>query len=217
MAAERGSREELALLAQVTQVHEVLPGLRVRLAAEPLPVWLATEAATGRREEPPFWAHAWPGGLALAKHVLASPAVVCGQRVLDFAAGCGVAGIAAARAGAAQVEATEVDAFALAAIEENAALNGVAITARGDDVIGRDEGWGVVLVGDVFYEDELSRRVLAWLRVLAARGATVLVGDPGRSFFPAAQLHVEAEYAFPPVAAWDSVVARTARVWSVRA
>ena len=206
---------EPALLAQVTEVREVLPGLRVRLAAEPLPVWLAAEAATGRREEPPFWAHAWPGGLALAKHVLERPALVCGLRVLDFAAGCGVTGIAAALAGAAHVKATEVDAFALEAITQNAALNGVALEVRREDVIGRDDAWDVVLVGDVFYEDELSRRVLAWLRALARRGARVLVGDPGRSFFPAAELHVEGEYAFPPVPAWDSVVARNARVWSV--
>jgi predicted nicotinamide N-methyase len=179
-------------------------------------VWLATEAASGRREEPPFWAHAWPGGLALARHVLDAPELVRGKRVLDFAAGCGVAGIAAALVGA-QVEATEVDAFALEAIAENAALNGVSLRARNDDVIDRDEGWDVVLVGDVFYEDELSRRVLSWLRALASRGAVLRVGDPGRSFFPSASMRVEGEYAFPPVPAWDSVVAKTARVWSVPA
>lgn len=195
----------------------MFPGLRLHLAAEPLGVWLATEAATGRREEPPFWAHAWPGGLALARYVLEAPELVKGAHVLDFAAGCGVTSIVAARCGAARVDATELDAFALAAIEGNAALNGVRVRARGDDVIGRDEGWGVVLVGDVFYEDELSRRVLAWLQTLARRGARVLVGDPGRSFFPATKLRVEAEYAFPPDAAWDSVAARTARVWSVPA
>lgn len=195
----------------------MLPGLRVRLAADPLPVWLATEAASGRREAPPFWAHAWPGGLALARHVLDSPELVRGKRVLDFAAGCGVAGIAAASLGAAHVEASELDAFALDAITENAALNGVTLHARSDDLIGRDEGWHVVLVGDVFYEDELSRRVLAWLRSLSKRGAVIRVGDPGRSFFPSAQMRVEGEYAFSPVPAWDSVVAKTARVWSVPA
>lgn len=206
---------ERQVVRDATRAREVWPGLRLWLADEPLAPWLATERSSGRVEGPPFWAHAWPGGLALARYVKAAPELVRGRRVLDFASGCGVSAIAAMKAGAARVEATEVDVFACAAIEENARLNGVTVDVRGDDVIGRDDGWAVVLVGDVFYEDELSRRVARWLRALASRGAVVRVGDPGRSFLPMQSLRCEATYALAPSPAWDSVVDRPARVWSV--
>lgn len=198
------------------QVTTLVPEVRLRLAAEPLTPWEATERLTGRMEGPPFWAHAWPGGLALARAVLDAPALVRGKRVLDFASGCGVSAIAAARAGAAEVLATEIDAFAVAAIEENAALNEVRLRVTGEDVVGRDDGWDVVLVGDVFYQHELSLRVMRWLEALHARGAEVRIGDPGRSFLPRDALECVATYAVAAVPAWDSVTDRPARVWRLR-
>ena len=53
--------------------------------------------------------------------------MVAGRRVLDFAAGCGIAAIACALAGAATVEAGEIEPLAGVAIHLNAALNGVRI------------------------------------------------------------------------------------------
>jgi predicted nicotinamide N-methyase len=207
-----------ALVREVTQVVDA-PGcepLRLRLAPEPLAPWQATEALECSVQPPPFWAHAWPGGLALARLMLDSPSLVQGKRVLDFASGCGVSGIAAKKSGARRVLATEVDLFALASVEENAVLNEVELELTSRDVIGTDDGWDVVLVGDVFYEDELSRRIEAWLRVLHARGAEVRIGDPGRSFLPMASLECVATYAMKPVPAWDSVIDRPARVWRLR-
>lgn len=203
------------LVRQVTTVSTIslVPELRLRLASEPLAPWAATEVKLGTVQPPPFWAHAWPGGLALARVVLDAPDLVRGKRVLDFASGCGVSAIAAARANASDVLATEVDAFALAAIEENAALNEVTVRVSPEDVIGKDDGWDTVLVGDVFYQSELSRRVLAWLQKLHARGAEVRIGDPGRSFLPMQVLECVATFTVTPVPAWDSVVDRPARVW----
>lgn len=202
-------------MRQVTAVRtaSLVPELRLRLASEPIAPWAATEQHTGLVQPPPFWAHAWPGGLALARLVLDAPELVRGKRVLDFASGCGVSAIAAAHAGATDVLATEVDAFARAAIEENAALNEVAVRVSSDDVIGVDDGWDTVLVGDVFYQAELSGRVLAWLQQLQQRGAEIRIGDPGRSFLPIDLLECLATFAVPPVPAWDSVVDRPARVW----
>lgn len=202
-------------MRRVTQVGtaSLVPELRLWLASEPIAPWSATEVHAGAVQPPPFWAHAWPGGLALARVVLDAPGLVRGKRVLDFASGCGVSAIAAARAGAKEVLATEVDPFALASVEENAALNQVTVRVSGEDVIGKDDGWDTVLVGDVFYQSELSRRVMAWLQQLHHRGAEIRIGDPGRSFLPMDLLECVATFTVPPVPAWDSVVDRPARVW----
>ena len=81
----------------------LVPEIRLHLATEITPIWQATEAWLAETGiEPPFWAFAWPGGMALARHVLDHPALVAGRRVLDFAAGGGIAAIACAMAGAAQ-------------------------------------------------------------------------------------------------------------------
>ena len=192
------------------------PELKLWAAAEPVPLWEALEGDTGLREGPPFWGHAWPGSLALARWVMDHPEAMVGQQVLDFATGCGVSAIAAARAGAANVLATDIDPHAVAATRENAVLNSCALTVERRDVIGVDEGWQVILVGDVFYEADLSVRVFDWLVTLAQRGATVLIGDPGRSFLPREALVAEATYPLDPVTAWDSVTDRPPRVWRLR-
>jgi predicted nicotinamide N-methyase len=206
------------LVRSVTVARRVAPcpELLLRLADEPITPWAATELQQGGvLQEAPFWAHAWPGGLALARWALDSSQQLGRRRVLDFAAGCGVSAIAAARAGA-HVCATELDPWALAAIEENAALNDVTLEVRSGDVIDLDDGWDVVLVGDVFYRAELASRVERWLRSLVRRGAQVLIGDPGRQFLPLEGLEVVLTCAVPPCPAWDSVLDRPARVWAFR-
>jgi predicted nicotinamide N-methyase len=146
------------------------------------PLWRATEAeaaAAGLVE--PYWAFCWAGGQALARYVLDHGALVRGKTVLDFGAGGGVEAVAAALRGG-RVLAADIDPLAARAIRANAELNGVEIDTTVEDLIGRAGSWDVVLVGDVTYEAELTRRVLAWLGDLAARGAVVLIGDPGRGF-----------------------------------
>ena len=132
---------------------------------------------------PPFWAFAWPGSEALAHHVAVNPALVAGKKVLDFAAGSGLAGIACARAGAALVEAAEIDPFAAAAIALNAAENNCDITVLLDDVVGARCRWDVLLCGDVCYEAPMARHIMPWLRRCAAQ-AVVLMADPGRKYAP---------------------------------
>ena len=174
------------------------PELRLRLADEAVPIWKKTEEELGAMGlPPPFWAFAWAGGQALARYVLDNPGVVRGRRVLDFASGSGMVAIAAAKAGAAHVDASEIDAFAAAAVEANAAENGVAVAVRLADVVGLDDGWDVALAGDVSYEREMAEAVTAWLRVLWRRGATVLIGDPRRTYLALDQLECVAEYRVP--------------------
>lgn len=161
----------------------VVPEIRLHLASEITPIWQASEAFLAQAGiAPPFWAFAWPGGQALARQVLDGPPLH-GRRVLDFAAGCGIAGIAAALRGAA-VECAEIDPMALAACRLNAALNGVALATPPGDVVGSPNRWDVILAGDVCYEAPMTAHILPWLRAMAAAGAEVLLADPGRAYLP---------------------------------
>ena len=161
----------------------LVPEIQLRLASAITPIWQATEDWLAERNiAPPFWAFAWPGSQALARHVLDHPEAVTGKRVLDFAAGGGLAAIACAMAGAARVEAAEIDVLADAAIRLNAAANGVSVHIAGD-VVGQACRWDLILCGDVCYEAPMTERIVPWLRRLAAT-AEVWMADPGRSYTP---------------------------------
>lgn len=162
----------------------LVPEITLRLATEITPIWRATEEwLRCEGVEPPFWAFAWPGGQALARHVLDHPEAVAGRRVLDFAAGCGIAAIACSRAGAASVEAAEIDPLAIAAIAVNAAANGTRVIPLGEDQVGQPCRWDLILCGDVCYEAPMTRHILPWLRSMAAQ-CEVWVADPGRAYLP---------------------------------
>ena len=176
----------------------MVPEIPLNLATEITPIWQATEAWLGAQGiEPPFWAFAWPGSQAMARLILDTPAHVAGRRVLDFAAGCGLAAIAAARAGAASVEAAEIDPLALAATRLNAALNGVSVATPEGDVVGSPCRWDLILAGDVCYEAPMTRHILPWLRAMAAAGAEVWLADPGRAYVPREGLAEIARFAVP--------------------
>ena len=87
-------------------------------------------------------------------------------------------------AGAASVLAADIDPWSGTAIRLNAQLNDVALRTSLEDIVGEDEGWDVVLAGDVFYDKSFADVLIPWFSALAARGAMVLVGDPGRSYCP---------------------------------
>jgi predicted nicotinamide N-methyase len=149
-------------------------------------------------EAPPFWAFAWAGGQALARHVLDHPELVAGRRVLDLASGSGLVAIAAAQAGAAHVVASDHDARARVATARNAVLNGVALDVVGD-LVGPDAesvelDVDVVLAGDVFYEQPMARLMLEFLDEAAGAGIDVLVGDPGREYLPRRRVTALATY-----------------------
>ncbi len=192
-----------------------VPELRLHLADEATALWEKTEEELGAMGlPPPYWAFAWAGGQALARYVLDNPGIVAGRSVLDFAAGSGIVGIAAMRVGAASAVSTEIDGFALAAITANAALNGVTVTARDEDTTAEPAGrFDVVLCGDVFYEKPMAEKVLAWLDRERVAGATVLVGDPGRSYLPKERLEAVAEYRVPVTRALEDSEIKVTRVW----
>lgn len=199
------------------QSAPLTPELRFYLADESAGLWRQDEEALAEAGlPPPFWAFAWGGGQALARHVLDHPGTVAGKTVLDFACGCAIAGIAAAKAGAARVEASEIDPFAVKAAQENARLNDVDLDAREEDLVGEDRGWDVVLAGDVFYEAEGGARIARWLEDLSRRGALVLIGDPGRHYLPKAALERIARYTTPARGALEDKDVALAKVWRFR-
>lgn len=192
-------RDDAAFVRAQTRLATppLVPEIALHLACEITPIWQATEAwLAAHNVEPPFWAFAWPGGQALARHVLDHPSHVAGRRVLDFAAGGGIAAIACARAGAAAVEAAEIDAMARAAIAINAAENDVAVATPAADVVGSACRWDLILCGDVCYEAPMTAHILPWLRRMAAQ-AEVWVADPGRAYLPSAGLAAFASYRVP--------------------
>jgi len=194
------------------------PELRFHLADPQSDLWRQEEEALMAQGLPsPFWAFAWGGGQALARLVLDQPELVKDKRVLDFACGCGVAGIAAAKAGADLVTGTEIDAFAVHAARANARLNDVAMQVLHADLVGADDGWDVVLAGDVFYETEAGAAITDWLESLHDRGALVLIGDPGRAYLPKDKLSVMARFEAPKAGDLEDQDVGAARVWRFHA
>ncbi|MEB2845445.1 methyltransferase [Rhizobiales bacterium RZME27] len=148
--------------------------------------------------EPPYWAYAWAGGTVLARYLLDQPEVMRGRRVLDLGCGSGVVGIAAAKAGAARVTASDIDAIALAATRLNASLNDVKIDIADGNLIGGSLPFiDIVLVGDLFYDKVTAARVLPWLSACRAEGKTILIGDPFRAHLPQDSLQLVASYDVP--------------------
>jgi predicted nicotinamide N-methyase len=133
--------------------------------------------------------------------------------VLDFAAGCGLAGIAAAQAGAI-VEAADIDRFARAAIALNAAANAVAVRVLEEDVVSSACRWDVLIAGDVFYEAPMTRRIWPWLRDCARR-AEVIVADPGRAYAPKEGVEEVARYVVPTSRELEEGESRVVRVLRV--
>ncbi|WP_198377431.1 class I SAM-dependent methyltransferase [Neoroseomonas rubea] len=190
--------EEFVRAHTIVATAPLVPEIHLHLASEITPIWQASEEwLRARNIEPPFWAFAWPGGQATARLLLDEPARVAGKRVLDFAAGCGIAAIAAAKSGAAEVEAAEIDPLALAAVRLNAALNGLAVATPEGDIVGAPCRWDVILAGDVCYEAPMTAHILPWLRGMAAAGAEVLLADPGRAYLPREGLAALSRHAVP--------------------
>ena len=197
----------------------LVPEMRLHLATKVTPIWQATETSLAKDGlPPPFWSFAWSGGQALARYVLDNPEVVRGHEVLDIGSGSGIVAIAAAKAGAARVIAADIDHFAAAAIALNAQLNSVTVKVETRDLLDRvAAGWGVVLAGDICYEEPMSSRAIRLLRRIAARGRLALLGDPGRAYLPKNDLVERARYQVPTSRELEAGEMTESVVWQVLA
>jgi predicted nicotinamide N-methyase len=193
----------------------LVPEIVLHLAEESLAIWQKTEDELGTMNvPPPYWAFAWAGGQALARFLLDNRQWVAGKRVLDLGSGSGLSAIAAAKAGASSVLATDIDRMALAAMELNAVANTVALEATSDDLLGRPcAAIDVLLVGDLFYERALADRALAYIEVAAAVGVPALIGDPKRNYFPTDRFEVLVEYQVPVTRDLEDAEIKRTSVW----
>jgi predicted nicotinamide N-methyase len=194
----------------------LVPEIRLHLAAEVTPLWqLTEERLKGGDLPPPYWAFAWPGGQGLARYALDRPEEIRGKRVLDFAAGCGIAAIAARKAGAEKALAAEIDPFAEAAIALNAGLNGVEIDLVMPDMDKPFAGADIIFAGDVCYQQAMSAQTLRWLYLCVAAGARVLLADPGRAYVPEKGLRELARYEVPTSRDLEDRDSRTVVIWDL--
>ena len=152
---------------------------------------------------PPFWAFAWPGGQAIARYILDNPSLVKNKSVLDLASGSGIAGIAALTASARHVDFNDIDPFACQSIHLNCAANGLKVypsILRKNFIAGptnecsQKNSWEIIVAGDVFYEQPMSQKIFEWLLNRAREGTEVLIGDPGRCYFPEGPIEMLYQY-----------------------
>lgn len=193
------------------------PELTLHLADEVTPIWRLTEEALAEIGlPPPFWAFAWAGGQALARYILDHPQEVAGKRVIDFASGSGIVGIAAMKAGAGHVLATDIDPFCGAALSLNAEVNGARIDFTDQDLLEAPPPEAdVILAGDICYEQPLAAKVMDWLAAAHVRGTRVLIGDPGRSYFPRVGLEKLAEYEVQTTRELEDREVKKTAVWTL--
>ena len=208
-----------AFVAANTRLQPVphAPEISLWLADEVTPIWRLTEEELGEMGLPPsFWAFAWAGGQALARYLLDHPQEVAGKRVLDFAAGSGLVGVAAMKAGAASALCADIDPFCGAAVAANAAANRVALAFTADDLLdGPPPEVDVICAGDVCYERPMAERVLDWLARAKANGTRVLIGDPGRAYFPREGLTFLSEYRVPTTRELEDLEIKRSAVWAL--
>ncbi|HVJ92526.1 MAG TPA: 50S ribosomal protein L11 methyltransferase [Labilithrix sp.] len=189
--------------------------IRLYTATELVPLWRATQAwLADRGLGVPFWCVPWAGGQALARWVLDNPAVVRGRRVLDFGTGSGLIAIAAAKAGAAEVRAVDVDPVAVTACMLNAKANDVVVHVTCEDIVDDVLDADVLLAGDVWYELAASARFARWFGRLSENGTRVFTGDPGRLYVPSNTREL-AVYEVPTSMELESSRWKTSRVLEV--
>ena len=192
------------------------PEIALHLADEITPIWRLTEEALGELGlAPPFWAFAWAGGQALARYVLDHPEIVVGRRVLDFATGSGLVGIAAMKAGALSVLGADIDPFCAAAVALNAEVNGVTMRFTRENLLERDPpNVDVILAGDISYEKPVAERVRAWLAQAHESGTRAYFGDPRRSYFSIDGLVQLAEYEVETTRELEDFTVKRSGVWT---
>ena len=146
------------------------------------------------------------------------------KRVLDLASGSGIAGIAALAASARHVDFNDIDPLACKSIHLNCAANGLRVypsILRKNLIAGpthewsQKNSWEIIVAGDVFYEQPMSQKIFEWLLNRAREGTEVLIGDPGRCYFPEGPIEMLYQYSVMTskmIEKQDEIVSRVYRL-----
>jgi predicted nicotinamide N-methyase len=193
------------------------PDILAHQAPDVFALWQAWEAESGERQDIPFWATVWPAARMTAEWLGGNPAVVAGRNVLDFGCGCGIAGIAARKAGAAKVAANDIDPVALEFTRRNALANGLAADTLEGNLLDLppDPAWQVILAADLFYEKTVAAAMLAWLTRARGNGTEVYIADANRPFTPRTGVSVLLERTYPTDIDLEGSSERTVRLLSL--
>lgn len=197
----------------------LVPEIQLHLADKTTKIWEQTEVELHQRNiPPPFWAFAWAGGQAVARHILDNEDLT-DQRVFDFGAGGGLCAIAASLKSAARIDAFEIDPLALPAIEANALANqALNIKASLQNLLEHPEQrlkCDILLAADVFYEKAPATETLAFLQHQASNGIRVIAGDPERQYFPQNAFKRLATFDVPVDPDLEGVSVRRTSVWEL--
>jgi predicted nicotinamide N-methyase len=215
----RTSEERRRFILENTRLQRPahVPELQLYLADEIEPIWRTIQGEQTELTELPYWAFAWVGGQAVARYLLDRAEEAAGNRALDFGAGSGLCALAAMRAGAASAMGADIDPFSREATGLNAAANGMRVGFTDRDLLEADPPeCDLILAGDICYERRLATRVVAWLATAHARGIRVLIGDPGRPYFPRDGLIQLAEYEMQTTRELEDAAVKPAGVHTFR-
>lgn len=198
-----------------------IPSIKLYQADEVHKLWHMTEAEMGKIDlPPPYWAFPWAGGEALALYILENPETVKGKKVLDFASGSGLVGIAAKQAGALSVLSNDIDAFACEAIRLNARLNKVSVAIENDNLVNKGQtlknAFDVILAGDVFYDKIMSETVIKWFQCFDRSRTAIFVGDPARAYLPEKLLERKATFNLRVSKAIEDKSSKDVTIWQVK-
>lgn len=191
----------------------LVPEIDLHLASDSRHIFQARAEFAPSANWPPYWAFAWPGGQALARHVLDNAHLVANKTILDIGSGSGISAIAAKRAGAMRVTAVDPDPMASSAIGLNARHNGVDVTVSIDDVLSSAPDEDLVLIGDLVYEPELATRVTRFLETARNAGTEVILGDRTTARRPPLAMTLLSDYDAPLTPVLEESHFERARVW----
>jgi predicted nicotinamide N-methyase len=147
--------------------------------------WRALRAAEQEAGRPtPYWAVAWPAGLALARGI-ARRGSLQGRRVLELGCGLGLPSVLAARAEATVLATDAVPAAAVfaahtLALNEVEAETAVVEWHEAAPLVERGP-WDLVLGADLLYTRENVEVLPRLLHALLAPGGEAWLTDPGRA------------------------------------
>lgn len=137
------------------------------------------------------------------RFILDNSKYVNNKTILDIGSGSAACSLASAVAGASQVTANDIDpgtiicilfflmkfifwfwTVACVAAKLNAQLNNINIHVLSKNILFNDcSQWEVIIVGDMFYSQDIADVLWKWLDSMCNRGKTILIGDPGRHCF----------------------------------